>query len=169
ECWSIRGTMSGEPKDGNGEGQRRAEDLAGRKELSDGTVDSDVFTGEQKIELEQMMKQQLAQTEAMLLKYLGKHGASEKEEGADRVKVGRRARAEKEENGLKKNGTSGKKAKGGRYESDWRDQKWEKGDYTDPEALMGWSDYRLWRRRVVRWLDQTDVPPRKRSDKILKV
>eukprot|EP00959_Pyramimonas_sp_CCMP1952_P112551 2353158-Pyramimonas_sp.AAC.1 len=34
---------------------------------------------------------------------------------------------------------------------------------------MGWSDYRLWRRRVVRWLDQTDVPPKKRSDKILKV
>ncbi|CAK0907048.1 unnamed protein product [Prorocentrum cordatum] len=174
--------MSGEPKDGNGEGQRRAENLAGRKELSDGTVDSDVFTGEQKIELEQMMKQQLAQTEAMLLKYLGKHGASEKEEGVDRRPRDPwdsddpwKGQSRSESQGGERREWSQeewdewKKAKGGRYESDWRDQKWEKGDYTDPEAFMGWSDYRLWRRRVVRWLDQTDVPPRKRSDKILKV
>eukprot|EP00959_Pyramimonas_sp_CCMP1952_P378140 7921170-Pyramimonas_sp.AAC.1 len=33
---------------------------------------------------------------------------------------------------------------------------------------MGWPDYQIWRRRVRRWLNGTDIRPTKRADKILQ-
>eukprot|EP00959_Pyramimonas_sp_CCMP1952_P129375 2705451-Pyramimonas_sp.AAC.1 len=33
---------------------------------------------------------------------------------------------------------------------------------------MGWTDFRIWRRKIKRWLSSTDVPIQKRSDKLLK-
>ena len=33
---------------------------------------------------------------------------------------------------------------------------------------MGWADFRIWRRKVRRWLSSTDVAKWKRSGKLLK-
>ena len=53
----------------------------------------------------------------------------------------------------------------------WQSAGWDKqtkGDFSDPPAWGGWSNYRLWKRALVRWDSNTDVLLRRRSEKILK-
>ncbi|CAK0861939.1 unnamed protein product, partial [Prorocentrum cordatum] len=50
----------------------------------------------------------------------------------------------------------------------WHEKSWSKPDYSDPDPWMGWTDFRIWRRKIKRWLSSTDVPIQKRSDKLLK-
>ncbi|CAK0837390.1 unnamed protein product, partial [Prorocentrum cordatum] len=52
---------------------------------------------------------------------------------------------------------------------DWSSSWWEKPDLSDPDAWLGWSEYRLWRRGIRRWLAGTGVSVGRRADKILKV
>ncbi|CAK0852746.1 unnamed protein product [Prorocentrum cordatum] len=50
----------------------------------------------------------------------------------------------------------------------WHEKSWSKPDYSDPDPWMGWTGFRIWRRKIKRWLSSTDVPIQKRSDKLLK-
>ena len=54
-----------------------------------------------------------------------------------------------------------------RWSSDWWSSDRGK-DYSDPPAWAGWSNYRLWRKAVVRWDQATDVQPRRRAERIFK-
>ena len=54
---------------------------------------------------------------------------------------------------------------------DWRsDGKWwqTKGDYSDPPPWPGWQFFRQWKKSLVRWEKNTDVPTWRRAEKILK-
>ena len=60
-------------------------------------------------------------------------------------------------------------------QSEWSwtgdDSKWwggYKGDYSDPPSWGGWSNYRLWKRSVTRWNNNTDVAVWRRAEKLLK-
>ena len=58
-------------------------------------------------------------------------------------------------------------------DSSWQSggQKWwsqHKGDYSDPPQWASWTHYRLWRRSVLRWHQNTDVPLFRRAEKLLK-
>ena len=52
----------------------------------------------------------------------------------------------------------------------WNDKSWTsyKGDYSDPPAWPGWNNFRLWKRAIRRWHNNTDVAVWRRSEKILK-
>ena len=54
-----------------------------------------------------------------------------------------------------------------RWSSDWWSSDRGK-DYSDPPAWAGWSNYRLWRKAVVRWDQATNVQPRRRAERIFK-
>eukprot|EP00435_Cladocopium_sp_Y103_P074255 s37_g47.t1 len=58
------------------------------------------------------------------------------------------------------------------YSRSWGSQWWDKpnhrGDYSDPPAWGGWSHYRLWKRSLDRWNQNTDVMVWRRSEKVLK-
>ncbi|CAK0863674.1 unnamed protein product, partial [Prorocentrum cordatum] len=41
-------------------------------------------------------------------------------------------------------------------------------DFADPEPWAGWPEYKLWRRKVMRWRQSTDVGETKHADRILK-
>ncbi|CAE7224945.1 RE2 [Symbiodinium sp. CCMP2592] len=43
-----------------------------------------------------------------------------------------------------------------------------KGDYSDPPAWGGWSSYRLWKKSLIRWNQNTDVPMWRRFEKLSK-
>ena len=62
---------------------------------------------------------------------------------------------------------------GGRYNDDWQWGWWSsgsgtKGDYSDPPAWGGWSSYRLWKKSMIRWNQNTDVPVWRRFEKLSK-
>lgn len=53
----------------------------------------------------------------------------------------------------------------------WKSKPWwqhGKGDYSDPPSWPSWTHYRLWRRAVQRWNQNTDVPVYRRAEKLLK-
>ena len=60
----------------------------------------------------------------------------------------------------------------------WRDGSWQwnwwqpqgnaKGDYSDPPTWGGWSSYRLWKKALIRWNQNTDVPVWRRFEKLSK-
>ena len=56
---------------------------------------------------------------------------------------------------------------------DWsQESKWWSGpkpDYADPPSWGGWQNYRLWKKSVMRWNRNTDVPLYRRSERILKL
>eukprot|EP00959_Pyramimonas_sp_CCMP1952_P449498 9411937-Pyramimonas_sp.AAC.1 len=44
----------------------------------------------------------------------------------------------------------------------------EKGrDFADPEQWAGWTEYKLWRRKIVRWRQSADVSETKHADRVL--
>ncbi|CAK0887231.1 unnamed protein product [Prorocentrum cordatum] len=51
----------------------------------------------------------------------------------------------------------------------WQQDAGKRGYFTDAEAWMGWPDYRLWKRKVLRWSRATDVIPSKKADRVLKM
>ena len=56
-------------------------------------------------------------------------------------------------------------------EQDWRqDNKWwqAKGDFSDPPPWPGWQYFRQWKKALMRWDRNTDVPTWRRAEKILK-
>lgn len=53
--------------------------------------------------------------------------------------------------------------------SAWKWNQHQKADYTDPPAWGGWSHFRLWKRAVTRWNNNTDVAVWRRAEKILKL
>lgn len=56
----------------------------------------------------------------------------------------------------------------GRQGGWWQSGHYAKGDYSDPPAWPGWSNYRLWRRAILRWNHNTDVSVWRRAEKVLK-
>ena len=62
---------------------------------------------------------------------------------------------------------------GGWSGGDWRPWWWQqgsntKGGYSDPPAWGGWASYRLWKKALVRWNQNTDVPVWRRFEKLSK-
>ena len=59
----------------------------------------------------------------------------------------------------------------GQEEDGWKSKPWwqqGKGDFSDPPQWPSWTHYRLWRRAVQRWGQNTDVPTYRRAEKLLK-
>ena len=55
-----------------------------------------------------------------------------------------------------------------------QDSKWWSGsqhkpDYADPPSWGGWQNYRLWKKSILRWDRNTDVPLYRRSERVLKL
>ena len=57
---------------------------------------------------------------------------------------------------------------GDQRHSGWWDRTVVKGDYSDPPPWSGWQHFRLWKRALTRWNNNTDVLLKRRSEKILK-
>lgn len=60
---------------------------------------------------------------------------------------------------------------GGWQQRSWgaaQDKWWAKGDYSEPPAWAGWAHYRMWRKSLVRWNNNTDVSMHRRAEKVLK-
>eukprot|EP00969_Alexandrium_andersonii_P356140 15445943-Alexandrium_andersonii.AAC.1 len=57
---------------------------------------------------------------------------------------------------------------------DWGSGGWrgdgggKKADYSDPPAFPGWPNFRLWRVAIERWDRNTDVPLKRRAEKVLR-
>ncbi|CAE7436187.1 RE1 [Symbiodinium necroappetens] len=50
----------------------------------------------------------------------------------------------------------------------WQPQGNAKGDYSDPPTWGGWSSYRLFKKALIRWNQNTDVPVWRRFEKLSK-
>lgn len=61
-------------------------------------------------------------------------------------------------------------------QEDWDRWNWQrgtkhgssKGDYADPPGWPGWAHFRHWKRALVRWDSNTDVPVWRRAEKVLR-
>ncbi|CAK0855864.1 unnamed protein product [Prorocentrum cordatum] len=51
----------------------------------------------------------------------------------------------------------------------WKTDERRGRDFADPEAWPGWSEFKLWRRKVMRWRQTTDVDTHKHADRIMKL
>ncbi|CAK0898319.1 unnamed protein product, partial [Prorocentrum cordatum] len=52
----------------------------------------------------------------------------------------------------------------------WKNDEKPRGKaFADPEARPGWPEFKLWRRKVMRWRQTTDVETHNHADRIMKL